>query len=58
LEARLRVRGADTAEAVRIRLRNAAGEMAQKDRYRHRVINDDLSTAVRELAAIIGSYRT
>ena len=58
LEARLRARGTDTAEAVRIRLRNAAGEMAQKDRYRHRVINDDLSTAVRELAAIIGSYRT
>jgi guanylate kinase len=57
LEARLRARGTDAAEAIRIRLRNAAGEMAQKERYRHVIINDDLATAVQEMAAIIGSYR-
>jgi guanylate kinase len=31
--------------------------MAQKDLYRHVIVNDDLPTAVRELLAIIGSYR-
>jgi guanylate kinase len=57
LEARLRARGTDAAEAIRIRLRNAAGEMAQKECYRHVIINDDLATAVQEMVAIIGSYR-
>jgi guanylate kinase len=57
LEARLRARGTDTEDAIRIRLRNAAGEMAQKEHYRHVIINDDLATAVQEMVVIIGSYR-
>jgi guanylate kinase len=32
--------------------------MAQKEMYRHVIVNDDLPTAVRELVAIIESYRT
>ena len=58
LEARLRSRGTDRPEAVTLRLRNAREEMAQKEMYRHVIVNDDLPTAVRELVAIIGSYRT
>jgi guanylate kinase len=57
LEARLRGRGTDTADAIRIRIRNAVGEMAQKERYRHVITNDDLAAAIRELTALIGSYR-
>jgi len=57
LEARLRSRGTDAAESIAVRLRNARAEMAQKDLYRHVIVNDDLPTAVRELLAIIGSYR-
>jgi guanylate kinase len=57
LEARLRTRGTDGPEAIALRLRNARGEMTQKGRYRHVIVNDILSTAVQELVAIIGSYR-
>jgi guanylate kinase len=57
LESRLRSRGTDREEAIALRLRNAREEMAQKDTYRHVIVNDELPTAVRELLAIIGSYR-
>jgi guanylate kinase len=58
LEARLRSRGTDRPEAIALRLRNAREEMAQKEMYRHVIVNDDLPTAVHELLAVIGSYRT
>lgn len=57
LEARLRSRGTDTADGIRIRIRNAVGEIAQKECYRHVIINDDLAAAIRELTALIDSYR-
>jgi guanylate kinase len=57
LEARLRARGTDSEAAIRIRMRNAVGEIAQKERYRHVIINDDLTRAIQELTAVIGSYR-
>jgi len=39
------------------RLGNARSEIAQKDRYRHTIVNDDLETAVAELTERIESYR-
>ncbi len=57
LEARLRSRGTDRPEEIGLRLRNAHAEMAQKESYRHVIVNDDLPTAVQELLAVIGSYR-
>lgn len=57
LEQRLRSRGTDRPEAIALRLRNAREEMAQKDVYRHVIVNDNLPTAVQDLLAIIGSYR-
>jgi guanylate kinase len=58
LEARLRARGTDGPEAIALRLRNAREEMAQNGMYRHVIVNDALPTAIQELVAIIGSYRT
>lgn len=57
LERRLRLRGTDSPEAIAVRLRNAAAEMACRDRYRHVVVNDRLPAALEELAAILDSYR-
>ena len=53
LERRLRGRGSDTEEDLRARLENAREEMQQKDRYDHRVVNDDLETAVGELSQLL-----
>jgi guanylate kinase len=58
LEQRLRSRGTDRPEAIDLRLQNARREMAQRDAYRHVIVNDDLATAVAELIAILESYRS
>jgi len=57
LKKRLESRGYDSKEAIAERLVNAAKEMAQKDLYRHVIINDQLSEAVEELISIIEKYR-
>jgi guanylate kinase len=57
LAARLQARGTDDPEAVALRLRNAREEMAQKDAYRHVIVNDQLETALAEIVAVIASYR-
>lgn len=57
LQSRLKERGTDSAEVIAVRLENARKEMAQKDLYRHIVVNDRLSDAIAELNAIIESYR-
>lgn len=57
LEERLRKRGGDDDQTIALRLRNAAGEMAQKKLYRHVLINDDLDRAEQAFIAIIESYR-
>ena len=49
LEKRLRSRGTDTEETIQKRLKNAAKEMAQKDRFDSVIINDDLNVAYIEL---------
>jgi len=53
LEKRLRGRGTESEESVRQRLRQAREEMALADRYRFRVINDDVDRAVDEICDIL-----
>lgn len=52
-EQRLRLRGTETEEILRKRLAVAREELAAADFYRHRVVNDDLDQAVREIADIL-----
>ena len=58
LRSRLETRGTDSAEVIAVRLKNAQKEMAQKDRYRHIIINDQLTGAIAELTGIIEKYRS
>ncbi len=57
LRSRLETRATDTPQVISTRMGNAEREMAQKHLYRHVVINDDLNQALKELTAIIESYR-
>lgn len=57
LRERMEKRSTDSPSVIERRIENARSEIAQKDRYRHVVINEDLDTAVSELAALIQSYR-
>ncbi len=54
---RLRKRGKDTEAVITRRLENAKKEIAQKDRYRHIIVNDRLEDAVEELIRLVKSYR-
>ena len=56
LQARLEGRQTDDAETIAKRLANAAEEIAQKDHYQHVIVNDDLQTAIDELADLIAHY--
>jgi guanylate kinase len=58
LEGRLRGRATDDEEVIRTRLRNAIEELKWAPRYDHRVVNDDLETAVAEVLAIIARERS
>jgi len=51
-EQRLRSRGTESEEAIQRRLATARRELAQADRYRYRVVNDDLDRTVREICDI------
>jgi guanylate kinase len=57
LRQRLVSRGTDRLEVIAMRIDNAGREMAQRDVYRHVVVNDDLETAITELIHLIDSYR-
>ena len=57
LRERLELRGTDSRADIERRLVNAKKEMAQKDLYRHVIINDRLPKAVAELVSIIEKYR-
>ncbi len=57
LERRLRGRGTEDAEQTRVRLANAAGEIAQAHRYSYVIINEDVPTAVAEFRAILVAER-
>jgi guanylate kinase len=53
LARRLRARGTETEEQIAQRLRNAEREMATRDSYAVVIVNDDLTTAAAELAAVL-----
>ena len=56
LEKRLRARGTNTEEDLRLRLKNAAEELStakSKGKYEHWLVNDDLDRADAELTRII-----
>ena len=56
LRRRLEGRGSETAEQVETRLRTAETELALEGMYEHVIINDDVSRAADELAAVIRSH--
>jgi guanylate kinase len=56
LRKRLIRRGTDDMETVNRRLLKAEWEMAQKESYRHVLVNDDLEKAKSELFRIVASY--
>jgi guanylate kinase len=56
LRKRIRQRGAETEEQLRIRLKTAEGELAVEGMYDCVVINDDVSRAADELVAYIRSF--
>jgi guanylate kinase len=58
LKSRLQARGTDSPEVIAVRLKNAQNEMAQKNLYRHVIINARLPEAVTELIGILERYRT
>jgi guanylate kinase len=53
LERRLRARRTDTEEAILRRLEVARREMAQAETYSYQVVNDQLDTAIGEIADIL-----
>jgi guanylate kinase len=58
LERRLRGRGTETEERIRLRLETAAWELEQRDWFGHVVVNDDLARASAQVAAIIDASRS
>ena len=57
LKKRLEMRGTDSRQVIERRLVYAKNEMAQKDLYRHIIVNDNLSKAIEDIIAIIEKYR-
>lgn len=57
LERRLRGRGTEDEQTIRQRLAEAVNELAVAPRYRHRVVNDDLSRAAGEVLDILRGVR-
>jgi guanylate kinase len=57
LERRLRGRGTDSEDQVRLRLRNAREELRVAPRYGYLVVNDDVERAVSAFRAILEAER-
>ena len=53
LEERIRSRGSDSEESIRLRLKNALQELSEAERFRYQIVNDDLERATEELVSII-----
>lgn len=53
LEQRLRARGTESDASLQRRLEFARRELAAADRYRYRVINDDVAKAARQICEIL-----
>lgn len=58
LERRLRSRGTESEADIAERLATADLELAQRDRFDHVVVNDDVEAASSQVAAIIEASRT
>jgi guanylate kinase len=58
LERRLRSRGGDTEEQVRLRLETARQELAEAGDFDYMIVNDDLSESVAEIERIIAEERS
>lgn len=56
LERRLRQRGTDAEDSIRMRLEKAAFELSFADRFDHVIVNDDLQTALEAAEAIVGQF--
>lgn len=56
-EQRLRDRGTETEEILQRRLRKVAEELSFSDRYKFRVVNDNLDRAVAEITALLQSQQ-
>jgi guanylate kinase len=57
LERRLRGRGTESEEMIKVRLKNAATEMVAADAYEYLIINDKIAEAANVLTAIILAER-
>jgi guanylate kinase len=57
LERRLRGRGTETEERIRLRLETADWELEQREWFDHVIVNDDLERASSQVAAIIDASR-
>ncbi|MDN3522809.1 guanylate kinase [Halomonas ramblicola] len=57
LERRLAGRGTDEHAVIARRMRDAIGEMSHHDEYDYLVVNDDFTTALRELQSLVISRR-
>lgn len=57
LRARLEKRGTDTRDTIEKRMENAEGEMAQRDFYRHVIVNDGLDDAVAAFVDVVKRCR-
>ena len=55
LRQRLASRGEDAEESVERRLANAATEMSQRQRFRHRIVNADVEVAYQQMRTIVQS---
>jgi guanylate kinase len=57
LEERLRARGTDREDRIKVRLENAQREIALMREYDYAVVNDDLETATHRVLAIVEAER-
>ncbi len=57
LERRLKARGDEPEESVRVRLNNAKDELARAEEFDYVLVNDDLEKAVSEIEGIINAER-
>ena len=57
LRSRLCGRNTENQEEMERRLRNARGEIAQMNKYRYLIINDDLEQAFEKLSAIVSAEK-
>jgi guanylate kinase len=57
LRRRLKKRGTESPDQLRVRFENAKKEMRLYHRFEYAVINDDLDTAVQQVACIICSHQ-